>query len=323
MLMGNIKSAAGGQVEFSRIVFGAGSMGCLVDKDTSYQLMDRYFEAGGNAFDTGRVYMAWVPGCASQSEKTLGAWVRDRGIRDKVKICTKGGHPEWRNFYYSRIHPECIEYDILTSLAVLQMDYVDVYYLHRDDTNVPVSEIMDALDIHVKAGRCKALGASNWTFERIMAANEYAVKNGKTPFTVSSIQWTLAECWRRDLLDQTCLCMEPKEYKQYLANGFPVISYTSQANGFFSKYIEGGEDALKNERIQIFLNDVNRDRAKKVDQLCKELGCSPAALSIAYITNNPLNGFAIIGTSSMKQLNDSLTASDLALTQEQLDWLTR
>ena len=153
MLKGNIKMASGQDASFSRIVMGAGSFGSLIDKDTSFRMMDRYMEAGGNAFDTGRVYICWVKDGASKSEKTLGQWVNSRGVRDQVKICTKGGHPEWRNFYYSRIHPECIEYDLLTSLAVLNTDYVDVYYLHRDNENVPVSEIMDALDEHVKAGK--------------------------------------------------------------------------------------------------------------------------------------------------------------------------
>ena len=172
MLKGSVKLANGQSMDLSRIVLGVGAFGILVNKEESFKMMDRFFEAGGNVFDTGRVYMCWVPGGASQSEKTLGEWIKSRGVRDKVHICTKGGHPEWRNFYYSRIHPECIEFDLLTSLAVLQTDYIDLYYLHRDDEHVPVNVIMDALHEHVKAGRVRALGASNWTLRRIKEATE-------------------------------------------------------------------------------------------------------------------------------------------------------
>ena len=323
MKTGRIKSAAGGDIALSRIVLGVGNYGFGRNpSDKAFPLMDRYFEAGGRAMDTGRVYVAWVKGGASQSERNLGDWMRSRGVRGEMTVITKGGHPEWRAIHHSRLAPECIEYDIRTSLAVMDIEDIDIYFLHRDDEQIPVGEIMDALHEHVEEGLCKSVGASNWTIARILEANAYAAKHNKTPFTASQIQWTLADCHRYMLGDQTCLCMEPREYESYLAAEIPVLSYTSQARGFFTKYLEGGEAAVTRNGIpSLFLTDVNIERAKKVAEVCERLGCSPAALGAAYVTDNKLDGYAIVGCSNMEQLEDTLTANDLTLEQKTIDYL--
>ena len=323
MKTGKIKNAAGGDIELSRLILGAGNYGFgRTPSEKAFPIMDRYFEAGGRAMDTGRVYVAWVKGGASQSERNLGKWMSSRGVRKEMTVITKGGHPEWRAIHYSRLAPECIEYDIRTSLAVMDIDNIDIYFLHRDDEKIPVGEIMDALHEHVSEGLCKSIGASNWTLKRILEANEYARKNNKTPFTVSQIQWTLADCYRYMLNDQTCHCLEPKEYEGYIAANLPAIAYTSQARGFFTKYLEGGAEAVTRNGVpSIFLTDTNIERAKKVEEVCKKLGCSPSAVSAAFITDNKLNGFAIVGCSSLEQLEDTLTTNDITLDQETIDYL--
>jgi aryl-alcohol dehydrogenase-like predicted oxidoreductase len=321
MRNGKIKIASGGELDVSRVVLGAGSYGIRVKRDDAFKMMDRYVEAGGNIFDTGRMYIAWVKGGASQSEKTVGDWINARGVRDKVKILTKGAHPEWRSMHISRLAPECLEMDIRTSLAVMRTDYFDVWTLHRDDEKIPVGEIMDPLHDFVQEGICKVICASNWTIKRIKEANEYALKNGKTPFTASSIQWTLAGLRRNEMRDQTCVVMEPQEYEGYVGADLPIVSYTSQANGFFTKYLAKGEEAFAT-RQSVFLNEVNRKRAKKVEEVCKKLGVSPSALAVAYVTNDTkVSGFAVVGCSSMEQLNDSLGAADLTLDEETRQYL--
>jgi aryl-alcohol dehydrogenase-like predicted oxidoreductase len=110
--------------------------------------------------------------------------------------------------------------------------------------------------------------------------------------------------------------MEPQEYEGYVKTGLPIVSFTSQANGFFSKYLASGDEAFA-QRKSVFLNDANRARAKKVDEVCKKLGVTPAALSVAYVTNDAkVSGFAVIGNSKIEQLNDSLTAADFVLDEE-------
>lgn len=309
-----------GVVPLSRIVLGAGSFGSELSDELSFRMMDRYHEAGGRALDSGRIYMAWVHNGASKSERTVGRWLRKTGARKDMTVVTKGGHPEFRDLRRSRLAPECIEYDINTSLAVLDLDCVDIYFLHRDDERIPVSEIMDVMDQLVKDGLARSIGASNWSVARILEANHYAAQNGKTPFAVSQTQWNMAVCRREDLLDQTCLCMTRDEYAAYLAAGLPVMAYSAQAVGFFSKYLAGRQDAMS-ARAKVFLTPENIARAERAGELCTRLDCTPAALCIAYIACNPLDGYAVIGNSSMEQMEESLAAAGLRLTADDIRWI--
>lgn len=173
------------------------------------------------------------------SEKCIGRWIAERKCRNKVFLSTKGAHPELADIHSSRMSRENIVQDLNESLAFLQCDYVDLYFLHRDDTTKPVSFIMDVLDEQVKAGKIRFLGASNWTKSRIDEANAYAVANGKTPFSVSQIQWSLADVKPDAGLDDTLVQMNKSEYDAYLKNPLPVMAFSSQARGFFPKVFNG------------------------------------------------------------------------------------
>ncbi len=314
--------AIDGNIEMSKIVLGASNYGSEISIEQSFEIMDKYYELGGRALDTARVYASYIPYGSSKSELAVGKWIKARGVRDEMVIVTKGGHPESRDLHKSRLSWDCLEYDISTSLAVLDMDRVDVYFLHRDDPTVPVSEIMDTLDEFVQRGLARALGASNWSLARIKEANEYAIRNGKTPFTVSQIQWNMAHFNKEDLLDDTCYCMDPNEYAGYRESEIPVMAYSTQAVGFFSKYLKSGESELS-FRARMFLNERNIRKTEKVRVLCEKYGCTPAALAIAYITSNPVKGFALIGNLKMEHLLDSLSSIDLELDQETIDWLDK
>ncbi len=309
-----------GEIRLDKVILGASSFGANISKELSYQMMDRYYEIGGRTIDTARFYAMWIHNGISKSEKTVGDWLRDRDVRDQMTIITKGGHPEYRNMQYSRLAPECIEYDINTSLCVLDLDYVDIYCLHRDDERIPVGEIVDVMDNVVKEGFARSIGVSNWSAKRLNEANEYARKHNRTPFTSSQIQWNMAHCTREDMLDKTLYFMDDEEYKLYKENKIPVMAYSPQAVGFFSKYLESGEEKLS-DRAKMYCTDVNKKRAEKVRQLCEKLGCSPAALCVAYITCNPVDGYAVVSNSTMKQMEDTLTGVDLKITQDMIDWI--
>jgi aryl-alcohol dehydrogenase-like predicted oxidoreductase len=126
------------------------------------------------------------------SERTIGAWLRSRGVRKGVILATKGAHPDLDAMQVDRMSPEEIGSDLAESLDALQTDVVDIYWLHRDAPGVPVEEIVDALNVHVRAGRIRALGASNWRPDRIEAANAYARTHDLTGFSASQIAHSLA-----------------------------------------------------------------------------------------------------------------------------------
>ncbi|CAA9579190.1 MAG: Putative oxidoreductase, partial [uncultured Thermomicrobiales bacterium] len=142
-------------------------------------MFDDFFERGGTTFDT-----AWQYG-GGVCEELLGRWVEARGVREGLVIIGKGAHTP-------NCNPAAVTTQLFTSLERLRTEYVDLYLLHRDNPAIPVGEFIDVLNEHQRAGRMRAFGASNWSIERIEAANEYARSHGLAGFAVVSNNFSLA-----------------------------------------------------------------------------------------------------------------------------------
>ena len=175
-------SSAGGTIRMSKIVKGADYFGTTISEDTAFALLDRYFELGGNTIDTARIYGQADPADPdgpTYSEGIVGRWLASRGMRKDVVLVTKGCHPDRSCVTKSRICKQVLDQELETSFSELKVDSVDIYFLHRDNPDMPVGEIMDMLDEHVRAGKIRALGASNWTVQRIDQANQWLWRTGK------------------------------------------------------------------------------------------------------------------------------------------------
>lgn len=307
-------------MKMSKIILGGVAFGTTLSREQSFQMMDKFLLQGGNTIDTARVYCEWLEGGKYASEQTIGEWVKARNNRKDIIIITKGGHPRFSNFSVSRLLREDIFEDIDISLKTLQMDYVDLYLLHRDDITRPVSDIIDTMNILVDQGKARAIGVSNWSIKRILEANEYAKENGKVQFCVSELQWSLAECFPKTFGDETLICMTQKEYERYIEIGIPVIAYSSQANGIFTK---AGEDDLEQvpDKLKKFVTPENIRRYNNLQRLCKKTGYSKTAVSLNYITDNELSAAAIIGCSKMEQLQEALLTTGITLSQQEIDSL--
>src|SRR5437763_7031797 len=166
---------SGGEV--SSLCFGTDLIGSRIDRETSFRLFDLFREKGGTFIDTGNFYASWVPGCqGGESETTIGAWVKARGVRDQTVISTKVGFD----------YPGCpgglsaaeIERECEKSLRRLQTDRIDLYYSHKDDRTVSLEETMEAFDRLVRAGKVRAIGASNLAGWRIAQANQLSECKG-------------------------------------------------------------------------------------------------------------------------------------------------
>ncbi len=312
---------AGGSVSLSGIVLGSCYFGTDIPAGQAMELMDTYYTSGGRTLDTARLYADWLPGGESASERVIGQWLQQSGLRRQITLVTKGGHPPRSDMSRTRLDRDSLTWDLHKSLQVLGTDYIDVYFLHRDDETVPVEGIMDTLHEFVQQGLVRAIGASNWRISRILKANAYAESAGKTPFTVSQIQWSLVHTTPQIVGDPTLVCMDDEQYGQYTKAGLPVMAFSSQGKGFFSKYLAGGKAALNAKVLQRYYSDVNLRRAQRVGQLAKELGVSAAAVTMAYITSNALPAVAIAGCSRVEQLQDTLRDADLQLTPQQIDYL--
>ena len=179
------------QLEPSVICFGTVPIGSALNEQDSFRLMDAYLDYGGNFIDTANVYGDWIPGEKSISEKTIGKWMKQTGVRDRVILGTKGAHPKLTSMHIPRLSPEHIIHDIDQSLGHLQTDYIDLYWLHRDDPTHPVEAIMDVLNRQIELGKIRSIGCSNWSVKRIAEAQEYARSNGLAGFVANQMMWSL------------------------------------------------------------------------------------------------------------------------------------
>lgn len=308
-------------LSLSRIALGTAGFGTSFSDSAAFAQMDCYYASGGRTLDTARVYGLWAPDGDGASEKCVGRWLRSRGVRKNVVISTKGAHYDIRDIHHRRVTPACIQQDLAESLAFLDVDAIDLYFLHRDDPSVPVSEIMDVLHEQVSAGKVRALGASNWTIERISEANQYALAHGKTPFSVSQIEWSYAQLKKQVYSpeDSTCF-MDERSYAWYASQHFPVMAYSSQAKGIFSKLIHTPEK-VTGDLAEVYASPLNRKRAERAYVLAQKYGVSVARVALAALLADPLEGCAIISASSLQQLEDSLAADSLTLSPDEVQWL--
>jgi len=309
----------------SVIGLGTGNYGSSLSLKDSFCLLDEFASAGGNLLDSAHIYAAWLPGGTGQSEKTIGKWLRKSGLRDKMIVSTKGGHFELATPEISRVRPECIDRDIQESQDRLQLDSIDLYFLHRDDPDVPVPELLDVLQPHLRAGRLKAIGVSNWAPERIELANREAKARGQIGFCCSSCGWSLAES---DVSLQGYTGMyviRDEALRWHRESQFPLIAYSAQAQGFFSQswtWPDMPDPTAKQQTLmKNYYSERNVARWQRAQVLAKKLDCSVNVVALAYATSQNFPSSALIGPNSLAQLRESIAAADLILSLEQVEFV--
>lgn len=295
------------------LTFGTANFERQDNDDAYFALLDRYIELGGTCIDTARVYCSWLENGADSSESVVGRWLRARNNRDKVIISTKGGHPPFDNMSASRLDAVSLKYDLNRSLECLGTDYTDIYFLHRDDEKMPVSEIMPVLNEFVESGKVRFLGASNWTTGRIQAANEYALSHGMEPFRVSQINYSLAHSSTDTFGDSTLVCMNMWEYNWYRKNQFPVMAFSPQAKGFFAKFARG--EMTNNLVDGQFTSTANLARLARVKELSEKTGQSPAVIPLGYLNSQPFFVSSVFAATKLWQMDEDMTAQDLRYDQ--------
>ena len=304
----------------ARVIQGSTMIGSDLAEAQSFALLDQVYELGGNTIDTAHVY------CGGDSERIIGRWVQARGLRQQIVIITKGAaHSKDRR----RMTSFDITSDLHDSLARLKTEYIDLYLLHRDDPDMPVEPIIEALNEHLQAGRLHAFGASNWSHQRIEAANVYARANGLEPFVASSPQFSLVE----SLDEPWPLCISiggpagvaAREW--YAQTQMPVLAWSPLASGFFSGRFRRDNLHLFGERewdevaVRTYASEANFQRLDRTNILAAEKGLTAAQVALAYVMNQPMNMFAVIGPHSAQKFKASIEASEFQLTPQEMDWL--
>ena len=285
-----------------------------IDAPTMAAMADAFVEAGGNCFDTAFIYSGGA------SEKLLGDWLQARGIRDEMVVLSKGAHTPDNT-------PAFVSQQLDISLERLKTDHLDLYCLHRDNPDVPVSEWIDALNAEVDAGRIKQFGGSNWTSERIDEANAYAAANGRQGFALLSNNFSLARM--QDPVWPGCLASSTDAFRDWhTQHNFALLPWSAQARGFFLDWdgkglaaTRHGADPTDEEMQRVWGSTENMERRNRAFELAEELGVSALQIALAYVVNQPFQCSALIGPRNVMQLQDSLTGAQIELTQAQVDWL--
>ncbi|WP_159886233.1 aldo/keto reductase [Paenibacillus puerhi] len=271
--------------------------------------LDAYLEIGGNTIDTAYIY------CGGESEKVIGRYMRERNNRDQLVILTKGAH---HNQDGPRVNKAAIDADLKESLERLQTDSVELYALHRDDENVPVGEILEALNAHLEAGRVQSIGASNWTWRRIAEANEYAASHGLTGFSFSSPNLSLAKV--NEPFWPGCVSADEATCDWHERTGMPLLSWSSQARGFFTgRFTPEVRDNA--ELVRVFYNDANWERLARAEQLAATKGASVIQIALAYVLQQPFPTCALIGAQNLAELKSCEEGAGIKLTAAEREWL--
>lgn len=289
-------------------------MGSTIPQADAFTLLDHFVDLGGNFLDTAQVYANWIPTLPrSISEKTIGAWLQARHNRSRILVGTKGAHPDLATMHIARLAPADIVQDLNASLQHLQTDYIDLYWLHRDEPTRPVGEIIETLDAQVKAGKIRAFGCSNWSTARMQAALDYATAHGCHGFVANQPLWSLAQPNAAAFGMPGLVAMDEAMLAFHQRSGWVAVPYTSQARGFFAKVAAQGSNGLSERDRQAYWNEGNAKRAAVVQQLAQEYSATPAQIALAYLLCQPIPTIPVIGCRTAEQLRDSMGAATITL----------
>ena len=301
----------------SRLILG--TSGLSADPQAAFEMLDTFVELGGNTFDTAHLYNRGA------SERMIGKWLQARQNREEITIVDKGGHhyvaeDGTHDASVSRVNAKEITRDLMESMERLQVEYIDLYMLHRDNTSVPVSELVDMLEEHIQAGRIRRAGVSNWSYSRIEEANQYADQKGYHRLVVNSPSFSLAKINEPRWPGTVYLDRDYEDW--HSRTQMPVFSWASQASGFFTGRFSP-ENKTNADMVRVYYSQDNWERYRRAETLAKQKGSqyTPNHIALSYVLHQPFPTCAVIGPQTVAELRDCFTALQLSLSPDECKWL--
>jgi aryl-alcohol dehydrogenase-like predicted oxidoreductase len=292
------------------LMLGGNVFGWTADRAASFAVLDRFVERGGTLIDTADVYSEWIPGHhGGESERMIGEWLRARGRRDDVQIATKVGLLEVEGS--KGLRPDHIARAIDASLKRLGTDYIDLYFAHRDDPEPPQADVLGAFGRAIEAGKVRAIGASNFTADRLASALATSDAQGLPRYSVLEPHYNLIE---RSIFEAE---LQPLAQKESIG----VVPYFALARGFLTGKYRSAADANKSERGAqnvTFLEGKGATILEAMDAVAAETGAPLAAIAIAWLAAQPTVTAPIASATKIAQLDELLDALDLTLSVDQL-----
>ena len=294
-------------LEVGPLAFGGNIFGWTADEATSFKLLDAFVDSGLNLVDTADVYSKWIPGNkGGESETIIGNWLAKGGKRDKVVIATKlgvemgPGEQGLSRAYMMR--------EVERSLARLKTDYIDLYQAHRDDAETPMEETLSAFGELIKAGKVRAIGASNFKADRLAEALRVSATKGLPRYESLQPWYNLYD--RADFEGALAdLCRR---------ENVGVIPYFSLASGFLTGKYRSEKDLqgkARGYRVKDMLNERGFRILKALDTVSGELRATPAQVSLAWLVAHGVTA-PIASATTLDQFQELLGATSLKLSPE-------
>ena len=296
------------------LCFGGNVFGWTVTRSTSMRLLDAFTDAGFNFIDTADVYSRWVPGhTGGESEAIIGEWFKQSGRRHEVIIATKVGlemGPEQKGL--SRRHIIRAAED---SLRRLQCDTIDLYQSHQDDAETPLEETLEAYQSLIRQGKVRAIGASNYSTDRLAEALDISAKTGLPAYQSLQPLYNLYD--RADYeTGLESLCQE---------KGLGVITYFSLASGFLTGKYRSKRDLAQSVRggmVEKYLDARGARILAALDLVAERRASTPAQVALAWLMSRPGVTAPIASATSMDQLSSLIEAAQLRLEAEDVEQLS-
>ena len=293
-------------LKVSPLCFGGNVFGWTIDEATSFSLLDAWVDAGFNFIDTADVYSIWVPGhTGGESETIIGKWLKQSGKRSKVIIATKVGKPMGEG--KKGLAPAYMRQAVEDSLRRLQTDYIDLYQSHDDDADTPLADSLGTFGELVKAGKARAIGASNFTAARLAEALDTSEKLGLPRYESLQPLYNLYDrAAFEDELGPLCL-----------KRGVGVINFYALAAGFLTGKYRSADDAAKSKRgagtTSKYLNERGLRILAALDEVAASVNAKPGQVAIAWLLAQPAVTSPIASATSIAQLDELVAAAQIRL----------
>jgi aryl-alcohol dehydrogenase-like predicted oxidoreductase len=303
-------------IKVPALTFGGNVFGWTADRETSFSLLDALVENQLNFIDTADVYSSWVPGNqGGESETTIGQWLKKSGKREQVIIATKVGKPMGEG--KQGLSPRYIQQAVEDSLRRLQTDYIDLYQSHDDDRDTPLAETLAAFDALIKAGKVRAIGASNYQADRLEEALNVSQREGLARYETLQPEYNL---YAREGYEQGLEAVAQR-------HGLGVINFFSLASGFLTGKYRSEQDIGKSQRgdtiVERYLNPRGFNILTALDKVAAKHNTSPAQASLAWLIARPSITAPIVSATSLKQLDELVSATRLRLDAEDISTLNQ
>ena len=302
-------------LEVAPLAFGSNVFGWTTDEPTSFALLDAFVDTGFNLIDTADMYSTWVEGHkGGESETILGKWLKRSGKREKVIIASKVGKEMGPNL--QGLSKAYIMQAVEASLRRLQTDYIDLYQSHEDDPDTPLEETLEAYGQLIKQGKIRAIGASNYSAERLAQSLEVSEQTGYPRY--ESLQ-PLFNLYDREDYEKELepLCLE---------KGVGVISFFSLGSGFLTGKYRSKEDLSNRARgsfVEKYLNERGFRIVEALDKVAQEHNITPAQVAIAWLISHPSITAPIASATNLEQLNELIEATTIELNPSVIDQLNQ